>query len=95
MSALSAILDMYCTLNIFSIVFSPNGYETVFPLSSAKAIYLWQTSYIVSGTAPSRASPIRDKIGNKSGHEVEVMDMSLTCFSRATLLSEFSERSLV
>ena len=51
--------------------------------------------YIVSGTAPSRASPIRDKIGSKSGHEVEVMDMSLTCFSRATLLSEFSERSLV
>ena len=86
---------MYCTLNIFCIVFSQNGYETVFPLSSAKAIYLWQTSYIVSGMAPSRASPIRDKIGNKSGHEVEVMDMSLTCFSRATLLSEFSERSLV
>ena len=52
---------------------------------------------VVSGTEPSRASelPIRDKIGNKSCHEVKVLDMSLTFFSRSTLLSEFSERNLV
>ena len=78
------------------IVFSLNGYETVYPLSSARALYLWQTSYssFRDGTVSSEL-PIRDKIGNKSGHEVKVMDMSLTFFSRATLLSEFSERSLV